>query len=81
MKATKVDGVYDKDPVQHSDAVKIDRMTFQQAVSDEQIKVMDKAAMGLAMDHRLDIVVFDATKPDNIARAAAGEEVGTVITD
>lgn len=80
MKATKVDGVYDKDPVEYPDAVKINHMTFQQAVADDKIKIMDKAAMGLAMEHNLDIVVFDAMNPNNIARAASGENVGTVIS-
>lgn len=79
MKATKVDGVYDKDPAKHEDAVKLDHITFQQAVADNDIKVMDKAAMGLAMEHDLTIVVFDAMQPDNIAKAAAGQTAGTVI--
>ena len=81
MKATKVDGVYDKDPAKHPDAVKLDHITFQQAVADNDIKVMDKAAMGLAMEHDLSIVVFDAMQPDNIAKAAAGQTAGTVISD
>lgn len=80
MKATKVDGVYDKDPAKHDDAVKLDHITFQQAVADNDIKVMDKAAMGLAMEHDLSIVVFDAMQPDNIAKAAAGQTAGTVIS-
>lgn len=80
LKATKVDGVYDKDPVQNPDAHKIDRLSFQQAVSDDNIKVMDKAAMGMAMEHSLPIVVFDAMQPDNIAKAAAGDSAGTVIS-
>ncbi|HEU4984533.1 MAG TPA: uridine monophosphate kinase, partial [Nitrososphaera sp.] len=58
MKATKVDGVYDKDPAYHDDAQRIHSMTLQEAVSNGAIKVMDKAAMGLAMEHGLSIVVF-----------------------
>ena len=79
MKATKVDGVYDKDPAVHPDAVKIGEMSYQQAVEDPQIKVMDKAAMALAMDHEMPIVVFDAMIDGNIAKAASGQPVGTVI--
>lgn len=79
MKATKVDGVYDKDPAQFSDATKLDHISFQQAVADDNIKVMDKAAMGLAMEHDMSIIVFDALQPDNIAKAAAGETAGTTI--
>jgi uridylate kinase len=79
LKATKVDGVYDKDPAKFPDAQKVDHMSFEQAVGDEAIKVMDKAAMGLAMEHRLPIVVFDAMQPDNILRAATGQPAGTRI--
>jgi uridylate kinase len=79
LKATKVTGVYDKDPAKHVDAVKLDHVTYQQAVADNDIKVMDKAAMGLAMEHNLPIVVFDAMQEDNIARSVAGETAGTTI--
>jgi uridylate kinase len=50
-------------------------------LSDNAIKVMDKAAMGLAMEHDLPIIVFDALEPGNIERAAAGEPAGTLITE
>lgn len=79
LKATKVDGVYDKDPAKYTDAIKLDTISFQNAVADESIKVMDKAAMGLAMEHDMKIVVFDAMKADNILKAANGESVGTII--
>lgn len=80
LKATKVDGVYDKDPNQFSDARKVDAVSFQDAVSDGAIKVMDKAALGLAMEHKLPVIVFDALTQGNIAAAAAGEAVGTRIS-
>lgn len=79
VKATKVDGVYTKDPAQHSDATKLDKLSYEQAVEDPNIRVMDKAAMALAMDHGMRVAVFDATVERNIARVAAGEAVGTVI--
>lgn len=79
LKATKVDGVYDKDPAQFPDAQKVPEMSFQQAVEDGAIKVMDKAALGLAMEYKLPIVVFDAMQPENILKAATGEVVGTKI--
>jgi uridylate kinase len=79
LKATKVDGVYTKDPATYDDAEKIENVDFQQAVADESIKIMDKAAMGLAMEHHLPIIVFDATTEGNIQKAAAGENVGTTI--
>ncbi|MDB5170405.1 MAG: pyrH [Candidatus Saccharibacteria bacterium] len=80
LKATKVAGVYNKDPSKFDDAQKIDSMSFQQAVSDDSIKVMDKAAMGLAMEHELPIVVFDAMEADNILKAAQGDSAGTTIS-
>lgn len=80
LKATKVDGVYDKDPVQFPDAQKVQRMSFQQAVEDGAIKVMDKAALGLAMEHELPIVVFDALQEGNILKAAQGDSAGTTIS-
>lgn len=79
LKATKVDGVYDRDPAKFTGAVKLDTMSFQQAVEDGAIKVMDKAALGLAMEHNLPVIVFDAMQPDNVLKAASGENVGTKI--
>lgn len=79
MKATKVDGVYDKDPAKFPEAVKVDKMGFQQAVSDAHIKIMDKAALGLAMEHDLPIVVFDAMQDGNILKAVNGQTAGTII--
>jgi uridylate kinase len=79
LKTTKVDGVYDKDPMKHDDAVKFDELTYQQAVEDGAIRVMDKAAMGLAMEQKMPMVIFNADKKGEIARAAAGESVGTTV--
>jgi len=80
LKASKVEGVYDKDPAHNPDAHKLDHVTYQQAVEDNSIKVMDKAAMGLAMEQTKPIVVFDAMQPDNFARVVAGEDIGTFIS-
>lgn len=80
LKASKVEGVYDKDPAKFPEAVKLDKVSFQEAVEDNSIKVMDKAAMGLAMEQHKPIIVFDAMKPDNFAKAVAGESVGTMIS-
>ncbi|HSX45753.1 MAG TPA: uridylate kinase, partial [Candidatus Saccharimonadia bacterium] len=79
LKASKVDGVYDKDPAQFPDAHKLEKVSFQQAVENNDIKVMDKAAMGLALEHHKPIVVFDAMKPDNFAHVVEGQDVGTMI--
>lgn len=80
MKATKVDGVYDKDPAKFDDAQKVETMTYERAVTDGAIKVMDKAAMGMAMEHKLPIIIFDALQPGSILRAAQGEPIGTLIS-
>jgi uridylate kinase len=80
IKATKYDGVYDKDPAKHDDAVKLDNVSFQVAVENNDIKVMDKAALGLATEQKQKIVVFDAMQPDNFLKIAMGEPVGTLIS-
>ncbi len=80
LKATKFDGVYDKDPAKFDDAVKLDKVSFQEAVSNEAIQVMDKAALGLAMEQSKPIAVFNVMKPDNLAKIVAGEDVGTIIS-
>ena len=80
LKATKVDGVYDKDPAKHDDAVKVHRISASDAVSDEAIRVMDKAAMGLAFEHELPIIVFDAMTEGNVLLAAQQADIGTIIS-
>lgn len=79
LKATKVDGVYDKDPSKFDDAKKVPVLSFQDAVADGAIQVMDKAALGLAMENNLPILVFNALAKGNIAKAASGQSVGTKI--
>lgn len=80
LKATKVDGVYTKDPSKHDDAKRLDHISFQSAVENKEITIMDKAALGLAMEHNMPVIVFDAMKPDNLLRVASGEGVGTKIS-
>jgi uridylate kinase len=73
--------VFDKDPAKFDDAVLIPDMTFRQALEDQAIKVMDKAALGLALEHRLPIMVFNALADNQVAKAASGQRVGTLIND
>lgn len=80
LKATKVAGVFDKDPAKYGDAKKIDTISFQQAIENDAIKVMDKAAIGLAMEQHMLITVFDAMQPGNLLKIVRGEVVGTKIT-
>ncbi len=77
LKATKVDGVYDRDPNQFPDARKFDRLSFADILTSPHIKVMDNAAISLAMDNHLPIVVFDLLTHGNIQRVIQGQAVGT----
>lgn len=77
-KATRVDGVYDKDPLRHPDAVRFDTLSFEEVLS-RRLKVMDSAAISLAMDNATPIMVFDMNVPGNMKRAVCGEQVGTLI--
>lgn len=81
IKATKVDGVYDKDPVKFATAKLFDKISYQLAIENTGIKVMDKAALGLAMEQRMKLIVLNTDKSDNLMRAAKGEPVGTVVSD
>jgi len=77
IKATKVDGVYDKDPVQFADAVKFDQLTYDEVLANPDIGVMDKAAIGLAAEEKKPMIICDLLSDGNIVRAARGEAVGT----
>ena len=78
FKATMVDGVYDKDPHKYPDAKKYDTLTFTKVLED-QLQVMDGTAATLCRDNKLPILVFDLAKPENIALAVQGENVGTLV--
>lgn len=80
LKATKVSGVYDKDPAKFEDAVLLPKLNYQDAVSNEAIKVMDKAALGLAMEQHMPVVVLNPLEPDTILKAVRGEAVGSYIS-
>ena len=79
LKATKVDGVYDRDPLTHPGAQRYAQLAYADLLRD-QLKVMDAAAVSLCMENDLPIVVFKLDQPDNITRVAAGEPVGTRIS-
>ncbi|UJR81233.1 UMP kinase [Sandaracinus amylolyticus] len=79
-KATKVEGVYDKDPAKHTDAVMFRRLTYDRCLSD-RIGVMDSTAMALARENKLPIRVFALLKRGNIKRVLLGEDVGTLVTE
>ncbi len=78
MKATLVDGVYDKDPHKFEDAVRYDTLTFSEVLAKE-LAVMDSTAATMCRDNKLKMLVFDLSRPDNILDAVLGKQVGTVI--
>jgi uridylate kinase len=76
LKGTKVDGVYDMDPVRHPDAKRFSQVSYTEVLQ-RNLKVMDATAISLCRDNDLPIVVFDFTKPGNTLRVICGEEIGT----
>lgn len=80
IKATKVDGIYDKDPVKFADAKKYTQVTYTEVLN-KDLKVMDAAAISLCRDNKLPIVVFDSLIEGNIKRVVLGEEIGTTVVN
>jgi uridylate kinase len=78
LKATKVDGIYDKDPKKHADAKRYEQVSYSTAL-EKQLKVMDAAAFALCMDNKMPIVVFDFFKPHNLRNVVLGKKVGTQV--
>jgi uridylate kinase len=79
LKGTKVDGIYDADPMLQPSASRFDRISYLE-VLDKGLKVMDATAISLCMDNRLPIVVFNLKTPGNIRRAIDGEPIGSLVT-
>ena len=78
-KATRVDGVFDKDPLQHSDAIRYEAVSYQEVLT-KQLRVMDASAVAMCRDNRMPVLVFNMHVSGNIMRMAMGEPVGTVIS-
>ncbi len=78
LKGTKVDGVYDRDPVLYPDAVRYERISYDKFI-EKDLKVMDITAVALAKNENLPIVVFNIMKENNLVRLVEGNEIGTVI--
>ena len=77
-KGTKVDGIYDKDPVKYSDAVRYDSVTFEEAIS-KNLGIMDTTALSLCRENDIPIIVFNALEEGNILKMTQGENIGTVV--
>ena len=80
LKATMVDGVYDKDPKIYSDAVKYDNLTFGEILNKE-LMVIDGTAASMCRDNNMPLLVFDLSKPENIYDAIIGKNIGTIVTE
>ncbi len=80
FKGTKVDGVYDKDPVEHADAKRYDRITYDEVLQ-KHLKVMDASAIALARDNKLPIIVFSLDEPGGFRGILAGEGTYTIVKD
>ncbi len=79
MKATKVDGVYDKDPVSHDDAKMYDSLSYVDIIN-QRLKVMDSTAITFCMDNNINIIVFNVFEKGNIQKAVNGDKIGTLVT-
>ena len=79
LKATKVDGVYDVDPVGNPDAKRYETVSFDQVLTDK-LSVMDATAIVMCRDNNLPLRIFDLTRPDALVQAMSGEDVGTLVT-
>jgi len=80
LKATKVDGVYDSDPMTNPNAVRYQHVSYAEALA-KRLKVMDSTAFSLCMDNRMPILVFAMNHPENIRKALLGEPVGTIVSE
>ena len=78
MKATKVDGIYDKDPVGNEDALKFAELTYMEILK-KGLKVMDATSISLCMEGNIPIVVFDLFEKGNMEKVIRGEKVGTIV--
>lgn len=78
MKATKVDGIYDKDPMKHANAVKFEQLTYLEVLN-KGLKVMDLTAVSLCMDNKLPILSFNLDREGCIRKAVIGEKIGTIV--
>jgi uridylate kinase len=79
LKATKVDGIYDSDPNKNPNAVRYDRISYQECLT-HKLGVMDATAFSLCAENNMPIVVFSMNEPDTIRRALVGETIGTIVT-
>lgn len=78
LKATKVDGIYDKDPMKHDDAVKLERLTYDEVIS-QKLAVMDTTAIVMCRDNNIPVQVFNLNNENDLIRIVCGENVGSIV--
>lgn len=81
MKATKVDGIYEKDPLKYPDAKRYKTMTYRDAITMPEVQVMDTAGLSMSMENNMPIQIFKLFEGDNLRRACRGEDVGTLVAN
>jgi len=79
LKATKVDGIYNKDPNKHDDAIKYEQLKYIDALRD-RLNVMDSTAFSLCMENKMPILVFNMREPGSILSAVMGDKIGTLVS-
>ncbi len=81
MKATKVDGIYDKDPMQHKDAKRFKTMDFKTAIEMDDVQIMDTGALAMCKENDMPVMVFDLFEEGQLLKAIDGEDVGTYVSN
>jgi len=81
MKATKVNGIYDKDPLKHTDAKRYKTLSFANAIENPEIEVMDTAALAMSKDNDMPIMVFNLFEEGNLMKAVDGQDIGTYVSN
>lgn len=79
LKGTRVDGIYDKDPLKHKDAIKFESLSFDEVIS-KGLEVMDMTAFTMCKENHMPIIVFDVNQPENFERIIKGEKIGTLVS-
>lgn len=81
MKATKVDGIFDKDPMKHTDAKRFKTLTFKDAIEMDGVEVMDTAALAMSKENNMPVMVFELFHGDNLVKAVDGDDIGTYVSN
>lgn len=81
MKATKVNGIYEKDPMKYPDAKRFRTLSFKDAIEMEGVEVMDTAALAMSKDNNMPVMVFELFEEDNLIKAVSGEDIGTYVSN